>query len=284
MLDDHEELPGRFERVMTDYRDARGFFGGHTIPADAVLAETNFAERSRALYLTFTCVTDHIHNVIGRTKQKQGEDGLWWTCARLLQQDPWLFDPPELVGNDRRDDLERRFKRIDLMDGRDPDWWYRTASILEREFGGDPRNLLQKYDYDAVRLEAAITGRYDFPGLWGRKNCPRWLRLMSDEIHPLENLAEIDIPVDFHVVNVVAQLAEAEIDPRDDDDKKAARKLWRAVCDRQGYAPVQLELPVRLLNRDWHSGGRDYVTALKNGERTDAAATESGSSAQSSPN
>ncbi|PSQ18287.1 hypothetical protein BRD00_05325 [Halobacteriales archaeon QS_8_69_26] len=284
MIGDHDELVPLLDRIMTDYRDRRDFFGGRTLPANAVLEETAFADRPKALYLTFTCVTDHIHNVIGRTKQKAGEDGLWWVCARLLQNDPWLFDPAELVGNDRRSDLETRFKRIDLMDGRDPDWWYRTATILDREFDSDPRNLLQQYDYDAVRLEAAITGRYDFPGLWGRKNCPRWLRLMNDEIHGLENLEAIDVPVDFHIVNVVAQLVEAEIDPRDEEDEEVARQLWREVCDRQGYAPVQLELPVRLLNRDWHAGGQEYVDAITDSGPESTVAADAASNVRSSPN
>lgn len=281
MIDDHEELGPLLDRVMDDYRNDRRFFGAHTLPADEVIAETSFADRSQALYLTFACVTDHIHNVIGQTKQKAGEDGLWWVCARLLRNDPWLFDPAELVGNDRRSDLETRFKRIDLMDGRDPDWWFRTATILEREFDADPRNLLRQYDHDAVRLEAAITGKYDFPGLWGRKNCPRWLRLMNDEIHELDNLEEIEVPVDFHIVNVVAQLVDAEVDPRDDGDERIARQLWEEVCDQRGYAPVQLELPVRLLNRNWHSGGQEYVRAIKEDTAVDSAATPESSNAQS---
>lgn len=263
MIENHNEFVTFVQRALADYKRDRYFFTDHELPEYDVLEEADFDKRSKSQYITFTCLTNHIHSETG-SKQTAGKGGLWRVCYRLFCDNPGLFDPAKLVGDSRGGELGDRLEQIDLMDSRDSDWWYRAAKTLYREFDSDPRVLLQTCDYDTESVRSTIE-QYDFPGLSGQKVRALWLRLMNDEVHPLDNIAEVDIPVDFHIVDITGKLRGTAFDSRDEADKAEVRKLWSVICDQYELTPVHVDIPIWLLNKYWDSGGKEYVeSTLRN--------------------
>ena len=116
------------------------------------------------------------------------------------------------------------------MDGRDPDWWWENATNLYEAYDSDPRVLLANEDYRAPKIKQTVS-RERFLGLRGDKICPLWLRLMDEEVHPLEQIERISIPVDFHIVGITNKLAERDFDQYEKDDLETLRNYWRILCE-----------------------------------------------------
>lgn len=270
MLEEPSEIDPLIRQVMTDYENSRAFFAEHRLPEYVVLEDLELHGRERALFLTLTCVTNHIHDGSGASKKTDGPNGLWQICADLWDQHRWMFLPEELVGNSRTAELTEIFSGLEIMDERDPDWWFRNARTLHSKWDDDPRELLANprttlgdvndASYDAPSIERAVSAN-DFPALGGSKILPLWLRLMHDEVHSLERIQQIDIPVDFHIVGMSNRLRpdDGEFDRYDDEDKETIRRYWDLVCERNGLAPVEVDKPLWLLNKYWGQGGRVYI-------------------------
>ncbi|WP_225336220.1 hypothetical protein [Halomicrobium urmianum] len=270
MITDPSELDDLLPRIMSDYNARQRFFADHRLPEYEVLEELELEGRNLALFLTLTCVTNHIHNESGESKKTDGTDGLWHVCADLYQRHQWVYHPEQLVDDDRRDELDELFQSLDLMNSRDPDWWYRNAKALYEYWDSDPRDLLSEPNassattttgsFDAPAIEQAVEAN-DFPALSGEKIRPLWLRLMHEEVHELERIEEVHIPVDYHIVGMTNRLRgdESTFDPYEEADRETLRRFWHLVCQRNGLVPVQVDKPLWLLNKYWDNGGRVYV-------------------------
>lgn len=280
MLEDPSEMDPLVQEIMADYDTSREFFSEHQLPEYAVLDDLELQDRELALFLTLTCVTNHIHDGTGESKKTDGSDGLWRVCEELWEQHRWTFLPEELVGDSRKAELTEIFSRLEIMDERDPDWWFRTAKTLHFEWDDDPLKLLadpgvtplgvDDASYDAPSIERAVSAN-DFPALGGSKILPLWLRLMHEEVHDLRRIQEIDIPVDFHIVGMTNRLRpdSGEFDRFNDEDKKMVRRYWHLVCERNDLAPVQVDKPLWLLNKYWEQGGRVYIAQILRQIRTE---------------
>jgi hypothetical protein len=272
MISKPRELDDLLQAIMEDYDTGRQFFSTHQLPEYVVLEELDLTEQERALFLTFTCVTNHIHDGTNQSKQTAGSSGLWEVCSNLWQHHEWIYRPAQLVGDDRQNELEGLFGSIEIMDHRDPEWWYRTAATLYERWDRDPRQLLESPavdtesqpagSFDAPTIERAITN-HNFPGLSGRKIRRLWLRLMHEEIQPLTRIETIAIPVDFYIVEITNRLSggQTAFDPSDRDHQQTLRQFWQLVCQRNDLVPVQLYKPLWLLHKGWDDGGRTYLAA-----------------------
>jgi len=270
MIEHPDELDELLQKIMADYEANLRFFADHRLPEYAVLDELALDDRELALFLTFTCVTNHIHDGTKESKQTDGPTGLWQICGNLWEQHHWIFFPEELVEEEKKDDLKALFGSIEIMDHRDQEWWYRTAKTLSKHWEGDPQQLLANPQpdakssqgrYDAPSIERALND-YDFPALSGRKIRPLWLRLMHEEVHELNRIEAISIPVDFHIVGITNRLSggDAEFDRFNEDHKETLRQFWQLVCRRTDLIPVELDKPLWLLHKHWHDSGQKYVT------------------------
>jgi hypothetical protein len=245
MIEGPEEMGKLLPRIMDDYAANRNLFANKTLPEYVALNMLDLSERDRALFLTLTCVTNHIHDGTGRSKRTDGEDGLWQTCADLWKTSRWIFSPDDLVGDNRLDELKELFASLEIMDHRDPVWWYRNAETLYEQWDGDVRSLLAEpmisdlspndLAYDAPTIERTIKEN-NFPALGGDKIRPLWLRLMHEEVHELKQIETINIPVDYHIVELTNRLkgTGADFDSSEKDDRETVRRYWMVICQKNG--------------------------------------------------
>jgi hypothetical protein len=270
MLQHPSEIDPLVRRIMEDYEDSQAFFSEYRLPEYAVLNELEIEGRERALFLTLTCVTNHIHDGTGESKKTDGQDGLWRVCGNLWRQHQWIFLPEKIVGSSRKEELVDIFTKLEIMDDRDPDWWFQNARTIYNKWDSDPRRVLrnpratsgkiENPSYDAPSIEQVIK-QNKFPALGGKKILPLWLRMMHEEVHQLERIEEINIPVDFHIVNITNRLRSDtdEFSRYDEDDKETIRDYWYIICQKNNLVPIQLDKPLWLLNKYWNQGGRVYV-------------------------
>ena len=261
MIGNEDDLARLLTRVLEDYRDDAEFFSEHRLPEYLVMEELSLEGRDLAQFLTFTCVTNHIHDDTGKSKKTDGQDGLWQVCARLWCEQPWMYRPEELVGDGRRAQLESILNDQAIMDSRDPDWWWQNATNLYEDYDSDPRVLLESEDYLAPEIKQTVSAER-FLGLRGEKICPLWLRLMHEEVHPLEQIEQVSIPVDFHIVGITNKLAGTDFDRYNEDDLETLRNYWRILCEKHGFVAVEIDKPLWLLNKYWRSAGEQYIREL----------------------
>lgn len=258
MIDDEADLARLLTQILEHYRNDAQFFSEHRLPEYEAMEALSIEGRDLASFLTFTCVTNHIHDDTGKSKKTDGQDGLWQVCARLWREHPWMYRPEELVGDDRQEQLELILGDQEIMDGRDPDWWWQNATNLYEDYDSDPRVLLESEDYIAPEIKQTVSAER-FLGLRGEKICPLWLRLMHEEVHPLERIEQVAIPVDFHIVGITNKLAGTDFNRYNEDDLETLRNYWRILCQKHGFVAVKLDKPLWLLNKYWDQGGHEYV-------------------------
>ncbi|TYL37369.1 hypothetical protein CV102_17265 [Natronococcus pandeyae] len=74
---------------------------------------------------------------------------------------------------------------------------------------------------------------------------------MHEEVHELEQIQDMAISVDIHIVGMTNQLRpdDGEFDPHDDEDKETIRRYWDVIFERNDLVPVQVDKPLWLLNK-----------------------------------
>lgn len=261
MISSEKEVASLLSRVMEDYRSSSEFFSRCELPEYKPIESLNLSDRELALFLTFGCVTNHIHNDTGNSKKTDGENGLWMVAERLWHNHPWVFYPEELVGKTQKDRLKTVLGNEDIMDSRDPEWWYTNAETLYEDYDSDPRQLLDDNDHIAPEIETTVEG-YAFTGFGGTgKVRSLWLRLMHEEIKQLKQIEEIPIPADFHIVEITNQLGGTDYSSREQGDKEVVKNYWEHICHKHGYIPVEIDKPLWLLNKYWNPDGRQYINS-----------------------
>lgn len=260
MIANETEIATLLSRVMQQYRNNSEFFATHELPEYRAIESLNLDNRELALFLTFGSMTNHVHNETGNSKKTDGEHGLWRVSERLWKNHSWLFKPEELVGETQKDRLEDVLADEDIMDSRDPRWWYTNAETLYNDYDSDPRKLLAAYDYVAPEIETTVQGD-DFQGFGGSgKVRSLWLRFMDEEINQLDRIGEIPIPADFHIVGLTNRFGGTNYDPRNKDDRETVKQYWQVFCSQHDFIPVKIDKPFWLLDKYWDSGGHQYIS------------------------
>ena len=259
MISNETELATLLLRVLEQYRNSSEFFATYELPEYRAIESLKLEGRELALFLTFGSVTNHIHNETGNSKKTDGENGLWRVSERLWKNHSWLFKPEELVGEAQKDRLKDVLADEDIMDSRDPNWWYTNAKTLYNDYDSDPRELLAAHDYVAPEIETTVQG-HGFPGFGGGgKVRSLWLRFMHEEVHQLDRIEEIPIPADFHIVALTNRFGGTDYDSRNKDDREAVKQYWELICAKHDFIPVEIDKPLWLLNKYWDPDGRQYI-------------------------
>lgn len=236
--------------ILKDYENLEGPFNETILPEKKVIDDIE-GKKDRSLYLTLTASINY-------RKETEGENGLWKTSKKLWDKHNWVFRPSEVT--------EKQYsKLIDIFSEAGFNWqdshiWYKICLALKREFNSNPVSLLEENEYDALQTLEFIKNKEPkkFPYLKGDKISSLWLRLMHEEVQELENIEEIDMPVDIHIISVTNELMDRDY-TNSEKDKKEIRNIWKETCEKNGIVPVRLDQPLWLIHKYWEKWGNEYI-------------------------
>jgi hypothetical protein len=248
------EVIGVAEQIYHDYWNANDPFEEKLMPEHLVRGGFG-SDRNYALFLTLVASIDKRKE----TMDKNGKAGLWTEAKELWNNEEtrWIYDPEKVVERDYAEliDLftESRLRRFNYYE--DPHAWFLNCLSLYRYFNSDPQNMLEEADYDAVELLNLVrSDEYSdqFLSLTGKKIGPLWVRFMDEEIHELDRIHEIEIPVDTRIQSITNRLRGS------DTSKREVRDFWRDVCNETGLIPVRLDQPLWLIDK-FLDDGDEYL-------------------------
>lgn len=188
--------------------------------------------RENYLYFTLPC-----------TLNFQRNSPALWRSALATYEDPatnYLFFPEMVVARARDEVAKDLLKhRLGLQTHRHPSIWLRLCETFAAHYQSDPRRLLSENGYDVVRIirTLQVTRRDLFPYLGGIKLSNYWLFILSRFTDvPLENVAEISIIPDTHVIRATIHLGLAG----EGVTPSQVELMWRRVSEQVGVRPSDL--------------------------------------------
>lgn len=279
------------QQVIADYRDGTGPFEESTdedssaLPVEKVWTEM-FGARPQLLYLTLSTALNYYG--------KEAET-LRWRTKGLWETERWIYEPEELVGKNRYQDLFDLFKGVGeyenhpvmekhgLMEGGkgDVDIWYTISATLYEEYDSNPMNLFEDQDYNARQIfdyiktaereepahERSRFTKSAFPYLAGEKVGPLWLRLIDDFVHPLKDVDSLPLPVDSQIVKVTNYLFNTNYpsDPSDSDVEEV-RERWEPFLEKHNISTAEIDDAFWRIGEqgNWDKWGKEYLEDPEN--------------------
>jgi len=154
-------------------------------------------------FITFTVAIDYMRDA-----------PTLWNNSRRTFSDPetrYLFYPKKLEqAGFGKVVIDMQKHGLSKKPERDANIWYTMGKSFSEKWGGEPRNLIQKCDWDAIKILASLKNdnhysegifKPDFPNLRGPKIGPLWIRMLRDNIGitKIINLDQVPLPVDIHI-------------------------------------------------------------------------------------
>ena len=158
----------------------------------------------------------------------------------------------EVVYTDyEKGELESTFTEIGFRyPSRDAKGVLHNCELIVENYGDTP-SLLQDVGYSATSLVERLNSD-NFLYLKGKKLAPFYARLVSEHIHPLSDVWELDIPVDTHIRRLSRDLFEEDLS----DDE--IRSKWREYGDKLDISPAVVDGGLWLIGNNWGEWGEEY--------------------------
>lgn len=240
--------------LLEDYQSVTPPFESRHLPVKKVVGDLK-TPRERSIFLTLVAAVNY-------RKETAGPAGLWKTMKQIWEQYHWVFEPETLVKGIPYERLIDLFEKYSILAWRDPHIWFRNALTFHRGYGGDPRVLFVEHSWNAVNtLQYMHDNGEGFPYLKGPKISSLWLRLIHEEVHELNAIEEIGIPVDKHIRALTKRIA-AFARPASQVADRDIQQKWAEVCREIGTYPVRLDQPLWLVEKNWTDWGELYVTRV----------------------
>jgi len=277
---------GPIEQIVSDYEELNEPFADEALPINHAINDLGLtSDRDRSLYITLD----------GALNRRIDADVLRNQTTKLWRAEPWAFQPSQLV-NREVDELIEVFSADEYSfryPKKDAEYWFRNAYTLDREYGGNPMNLLSQFDFDANAIHQHVkeatyredvqpefdhlTNNKKFASLGGDKVGSLWLQNIHMLVVHLYNIQEIaseidsappeaedelvPIPVDVQVAKVTSELLNQEFDAEKDRDELI--DIWNSFFDDSELDPLRVDKPLWILGRIWDEGGAEYVQELQ---------------------
>lgn len=188
--------------------------------------------RENYLYFTLPCCINFQRN-----------SPALWQSALATYQDPttnYLFSPEKIRARRpqevRRDLIQYR---LALQTNTHPNIWTSICATLRTHYESNPRNILAEGSYDVRKIIQNLQHHKKrlFPYLGGMKLSNYWLFIISRFTDaPLENVEEISIIPDTHVVQSTVKLGLA----RPGVTPGAAEAIWRPIVKKLAIHPGEM--------------------------------------------
>jgi len=236
-------------KLLKEYEE-RGIFGHRELPDDAansVLKE--LSKEEGLLFVTLTTALDYMRDA----------SQLWRSSLETLS-DPssrWVFNPKE-VAEREEDELREALLKHGLAKKKERDLkvWLTISRTLAEGYSGSVLSLLEKYDYDAVKMFEDFSGRLkeSFPSISGSKMFPHWIRSLKEKFNlPVKGYRELPIPVDVHVARATFTTGciRGKYSSRGLNEtlKRLVVKVWSLALKEIEVSPVEMFRPLWLLSK-----------------------------------
>ena len=173
----------------------------------------------------------------------------------LLKKNPKWFDAYKVPAAEKA--MEDSFKKIGFRYGqRDAHAWYVNSEILRNKYHGKWTELLLETGLDAERLVERLRSD-DFLVMKGAKVGPMYARIINDDVAELDNLWQLDIPVDTHIRRLSQDLFNAP-DATDDE----IRAEWRRLGEDHGVDRHIVDGGLWFIGNQWDNWGEEYWNSL----------------------
>lgn len=232
------------QRLNDDFEAQRGPFADATLPEQEALA--SIRDEDTLCVLAAGVQLDY----------NRSADQLWENILTLYHEYGRHFFQPEAASEMNVERLSETFADIGFRYcNRDAKAWQRNAEILVDEFGGTWHGLLESAQYDALRLSEQIE-ESGFLYLKGDKICPFFLKVVDMNVHELENVWELPVPVDIHIRRLTQELAGEELS---DDEIRA---FWKQKGEDNDINVMTADTCLWIIGNQWSNWGKEYWNSI----------------------
>jgi hypothetical protein len=235
----------KIEKINSDFENSKAGFDKTKFPEKRL--SRKLGEDKKLEYLTVFVMWDYNRSV----------DQLVENIIEIYNNDKNFFEVENVVENMTIEDLKNITNKVKTRyNNRDAEYYYDNVSIIYEEYNKDWENLLKTTNYDAKRLVEELREK-NFKTLSGDKLAPFYARVINDEYKELENLWELEIPVDTHIRRLSKDLFDKE---NMSDDQ--IRQKWREIGEKLDISPHIIDGGLWQVGYDWDDWGKEYWRKL----------------------
>lgn len=257
------------DQIIHDYR--KGVEPFHTDdmkwPVEEVLGSMEFENSFElANYLTLT----------GALNRRRLSSTLREKSMSLWQTEQWIYDPRQVVGNDKKEELfsifvgeESYVEDSDLgqdwngmtLGETDFEPWWEISQLLYNEFHGSAISLIAEFQFDANTIWRDFAPDH-LPVLRGAKCGPLWLRQMDRFVHPMSNLWKLPLTLDTHIEFMTNEIYNTDYSISGGED--AIRDIWDQYCENRDVTLAEVDDALWRIREteNWNKVGEDYLNNL----------------------
>jgi len=154
--------------------------------------------------------------------------------------------------NDDEDWLQEHFEDVGMRyPNRDAHGWWENNQTLRENYSGKWHELILDTGCCATSLVERLRDE-SFLYLQGKKIAPMYARIINDHVCPLDNMWELDIPSDVHIIRLTGNLADAEMDADD------TRNWWRNIGQNVDISRHVVDGALWQIGNNWDEWGEGY--------------------------
>lgn len=245
----------KIEQINDDFVNSNGPFADVTFPEERLLEEIKIEEDGETWALTMEEKLAAV-SLFATLDYNRDANQLVDKIVEAADHDTInIFNPHEMERSKKS--VEYLFEEVSFRyPQRDAHAWHKNCSILVEQYNGKWHELLLSVGCDAPTFVKQLNND-DFNCLKGVKIAPMYARIINDEVCPMSNLWNLDIPVDTHIRQLSNKLADGCLE--DDDDIRA----WWGVIGQQ--ADIELHTVdggLWMIGNNWDDWGEEYWDSL----------------------
>ena len=241
------------QRLLQWYEKRTGIFSGTGLPETLLPKGVQPGSDEHIMFITMCSTLDYNRNA----------DDLWDAGRKTWADEStrWVFFPHQ-VEKKTFDDLKKdlhKYRLSQRWEKQDPGDWQRVSLSFLKLFDGSPRNMLEKFDFDALEIseyvkKTKLEKENAFPRLRGEKIRAMWIRILHDEagIDFKKNYEKIHLPIDRHVMRATFTTGclVGKYSGSFDSTKGMAINAWAEVCEDLSLNQLDLDEALFNLSRE----------------------------------
>jgi hypothetical protein len=236
-----------------------GILGHTTMPEDILPGGVNKGSYEHLMFTTLTVSIDYMRDA----------DALWAASRHAYEDETsrYLFSP-QRVAQSPPGTVSRDLQKhgVSLRPSQDAHIWNSVSLTFLRKWGGNPLNLLESSQYDALNVLRMVRSEAGFPYFRGPKISALWVRMLRDNVGiQFKNMDKIPIPTDIHIVRATFStgVLRGNYSGSLDGARRHVEKAWTEGLKGTGLIPLDVDEPLWNLSRYGCSRRREDPCPVK---------------------